>query len=407
MMAALIWRPNLEWTPEASLSELLHKGLLRLHHAVPLYAAGLFVLCMFVHGELVARRPPAAQLTRFYLMVSLGGALGGLLVGIAAPLAFDYYWEMPAALLAVPVAVLLLRRAWLVKAAGLATLAACSWLGYEYAAAVRDTTIAMSRNFYGTLRVKAEGGDEAGGDHSRWRLLHGVIEHGFQYRSPERRHEATSYYGETAGIGQALLGLRAIDAGAPQHVGLIGLGVGTLARYGRAGDRYRFYELNPQVLALARSHFSYLADSKARIETALGDARLVLEREAPQRFDLLAVDAFSSDSIPVHLITRQALAVYVRHLREGGVVAFHVSNLYLDLEPVVQAAAETSGMKAWAVDEDPPPDSPRYKSNWVLVTKNEALLEWLREREAGALLDEARAVRAWSDDHNNLFEVLR
>lgn len=403
MLGALVWRPNWEWTRAEPLSALFEKGLLPLRQAVPLYAVGLFLLCLFAHGELVARKPPPQQLTRFYLMVSLGGALGGTLVGIGAPMLFDAYWEMPAALLAVPLLVLALGRR-VQRVLAVLALAAGGWITWVHVATLHDTTIEMSRNFYGTLRVKSTpSGDKP--DVIR-RLLHGVIEHGHQLRHPTLRGKPTSYYGPGSGVAQALELLREARPGQPQRVGLVGLGVGTLAAYGRAGDTYRFYELNPAVLDLAQRHFSFLADSAARVEHALGDARLVLEREAPQGFDLLAVDAFSSDSIPVHLITREALAVYRRHLAAGGVVAFHVSNRYLDLAPVVAGVAAAHGLTAWKVSDEPEDDATLYESDWVLVTADTKLLDRLRARGKGVRV-EPPARAAWTDDHHNLFEVLR
>jgi len=362
------------------------------------------VLCMFFHGELVRRKPQPSHLTRFYLMVSLGGAIGGILVGVVAPLALYWYWELPAALL-VAVLLGLALASQRLKALALAALIACGFYGWRYLEYVHEDAIEISRNFYGTLRVKATAPD--GQPDARWRLLHGVITHGEQYRSADFSRLPTSYYGPGSGVAQAIYGLRELQPGKPQRIGLIGLGVGTLAVYGREGDLYRFYELNPAVLELAERRFSYLQDSQASIETPLGDARLVLEREAPQRFDVLAVDAFSSDSIPVHLITREAMGVYRRHLAEGGAVVFHVSNRYLNLQPVVRQIAEDQGLKAWLVIDDPEATSPLYKSDWIVVTANDALLAWLKARGKGALLVDTPQIRPWTDDYNNLFDVLK
>ncbi len=404
MMGGLAYRPNLEWTPDDGVFALIEQGLMPLDQAVPLYAWGLFVLCMFFHGELVQRKPAPAHLTRFYLMVSLGGALGGLLVGIVAPLLLDWTWELPAVLFITSLTVLALC-APRGKSLALAAAILCGFFGWRVVEAVHERTVEVSRNFYGTLRVRASHAEPD--PDLAWRLLHGVITHGEQYRDDSRRREPTSYYGASSGVGLALQALRDLRPRQAQHVGLIGLGVGTLAAYGREGDRYRFYELNPEVLELAERRFSYLADSRARIETPLGDARLMLEREPPQAFDLLAVDAFSSDSIPVHLLTREALATYRRHLAEGGVIAFHISNRYLDLQPVVQQLAEEAGLTPWLVIDDPPQDSPLYKSDWVLVSANRELEAWLRQQGHGERLAGTRRIRPWTDDFNNLFDVLR
>ncbi|HYF58398.1 MAG TPA: fused MFS/spermidine synthase [Burkholderiaceae bacterium] len=393
MLAGLSFRPE---------GAGVERAILRVEHAVPVYAFGLFVLCMFLHGELVARKPAPAHLTRFYLMVSLGGAVGGLLVGIAAPLAFAWYWELPLALTVVALLVAALSRGGL-RAAGAVATIACALLLGDYVRWIRDDVIELSRNFYGTLRVKAAVGDDPA--EVRHRLLHGVILHGEQFMNGEARALPTTYYGPGSGIGVALKSVQA--RGAPMRVGLIGLGVGTLAAYGRPGDTYRLYELNPVVPDIARRHFTYLADSLATIETELGDARLVLEREAPQRYDVLAVDAFSSDSIPVHLLTREALAVYRRHLAPGGTVVFHVTNRYLDLTGVVRRLADEAGMKAVMIDDDPPADSPLLSSTWIALTADDALAGTMRA--AGGTEPAAPPARreTWTDDHHNLFEVLK
>lgn len=383
----------------------IEEGLLHIEHAVPLYAFGLFVACMVCHGELVARKPAPAYLTRFYLMVSLGGAIGGLLTGIAAPLLLNYYWEFPAAL--VLLAALLTALAtghlrWLAGAAALATLA----LAVVFVVKVRDDVVELGRNFYGTLRVKATAPDSD--PTARWRLMHGVIVHGEQFRAPQHRALPTTYYGETSGVGRAIMGLRAVSPkDTPQRIGLVGLGVGTLATYGRPGDVYRIYELNPDVLTLARRSFTYLADSHARIDTPLGDARLVMEREPDQRYDVLAVDAFSSDSIPVHLLTREAARLYRRHLAPGGVIAIHISNRYLDLRGVVRQLADNLGVTAVRIVDVPPDDNPLYRSDWVLLTDNRALLDALAAARIGEPVVAPAGLRPWTDDFNNLFAVLK
>ncbi len=384
----------------------IEKGLLHLEHALPLYCFGLFVLCMFCHGELVTRKPATQYLTRFYLMVSLGGAIGGLCGGIAAPLLFDYYWEFPIALFAVAAIGIVVAQGSL-KFIAVAASIACAMLYATYNDYVRDDTLALTRNFYGTLRVKATGPDSD--KQAKWRLMHGVITHGEQFRAPEWRSLATSYYGESSGIGLAIKGLRSTqtEVSTPQKIGLIGLGVGTLATYGRTGDTYRIYELNPEVLAIAKKSFTYLSASKAKIETALGDARLVLEREPNQQFDVLAIDAFSSDSIPVHLITREAMALYKRHLKPNGVVAFHISNRYLDLTGVTKHLANDAGMKALLVKNDPNEDSYLYRSDWVLISNNSQFLQTLSDQGLGQEFGNTLRLRPWTDSFNNLFEVLK
>jgi hypothetical protein len=234
------------------------------------------------------------------------------------------------------------------------------------------------------------------------RLYHGTVNHGEQYLDPARRREVTSYYGPTSGVGLALANGRTPH----RRVGVIGLGTGTLALYGQAGDAYRFYEINPQVITLANTEFSFMRDSAAQIDMVLGDARLSMEKEAPQNFDVLAVDAFSGDSVPVHLITREAMAVYLRHLAPQGVIAMHVTNSYLRLAPVVLAVAQANGLHAVLV-HDEAENTPLRVTDWVLVARHPALLQ------AGALRQAAKAIAprpdlgVWTDDFNNLFAVLK
>ncbi len=261
-----------------------------------------------------------------------------------------------------------------------------------------------ARNFYGVMRVK-EYGVPGETSHVR-RLLHGVIMHGEQYLHPEYRGMVTTYYQHGSGIGAALLARRERPEGL--HVGVIGLGTGTLAAYGRKGDRYRFYEINPRVVDLAMQAFTYLEDSEAELELVLGDARLSLEREPPQDFDMLAVDAFSSDAIPVHLITREALGLYLRHMKPDGIVAFHVSNRFLELVPVVARLAAENQAHAVVVFETGGEDDSRTQSDWVLVSRDARALQAKEIEEAGAEAAEDRAsLRTWTDDYSNLVQILK
>ncbi|MBU6486103.1 MAG: fused MFS/spermidine synthase, partial [Betaproteobacteria bacterium] len=363
---------------------------------------GLFVACMFCHGELARLRPAPQFLTRFYLMVSLGGALGAVLIGIVVPVVLPANFDLALGLVAC--AALL---TWQVRRdppgfAALAIVAAATTVGCAIWGIDEfyDATIVTARNFYGVLRVQAIGTDS-----TRHRsLIHGTILHGTQYLAPQLRRRPTTYYTETSGVGRVLESLNPRTK--PLRVGVIGLGTGTLAAYGAKGDVYRFYDINPAVIRIARTEFTYLADSDARIETVLGDARLSLEREPPQQFDLLAIDAFSSDAIPVHLITSEALALYMRHVKPDGVIAFHVTNRYLDLVPVVAALAHAHRMQSvWIPDEGDDPLASR--SDWVLVSNNTALLANPRIAEAAKPIEAHPGWRLWTDDFNNLFQVLR
>ena len=366
------------------------------------FLTGLFVTCMFCHGELYRLRPSNRHLTAFYLWISVGGALGGLFVAVIAPLAFKAYYELGIGLVACALLAAIVYRGLnrVALAASLATLmgvtGAVCYDGFKFQDYVRLSV----RNFYGVLRVK-EYGTPGEPDHLR-RLLHGTIMHGEQYLTGAARRDLTSYYQVTSGVGKAIT---AKQAAGPVRVGVIGLGTGTLAGYGRKGDVIRFYDINPAVVAIARNEFGYLGDSEAKIEIALGDARLTLEREAPEKFDVLAVDAFSSDSIPVHLITKEALGVYLRHVKPDGIVAFHVSNRFLNLGPVVGQIAKASGAFAVNVYEKGAED--KTQSDWVLVSREPKALEVRLIKDASEPVEEQPGWRLWTDDYNNLVQVLK
>ncbi len=370
------------------------------------FLSGLFVTCLFCHGELYRLRPPPRHLTAFYLTVSAGGALGGLLVAVVAPLAFNGYYELGLAMVAVAF-LAALRCATLHDLARNMSLAALMGVTgaaiYDGLRFSQDVRLA-ARNFYGVLRVK-EYGTPGDPSHLR-RLLHGVIMHGEQYLHPEHRGLATTYYQHGSGIGAALIARRG-QPGA-MRVGVIGLGTGTLAAYGRKGDTYRFYDINPRVVEVAGREFTYLADSDATIELEIGDARLSLEHEPPQHFDVLVVDAFSSDAIPVHLITQQALALYLRHVKADGIVAFHVSNRFLALVPVVARLARANSAHAVAVFEDSDEDQSRTQSDWVLVSRDLKALQG-KEFEAvdAAPAEDREELRTWTDDYSNLIQILK
>ncbi len=366
------------------------------------FLTGLFVTCMFCHGELYRLRPSNRHLTAFYLWISVGGALGGLFVAVIAPLAFKAYYELGIGLVACALLAAIVYRGLnrVALAASLATLmgvtGAVCYDGFKFQDYVRLSV----RNFYGVLRVK-EYGTPGEPDHLR-RLLHGTIMHGEQYLTGAARRDLTSYYQVTSGVGKAIT---AKQAAGPVRVGVIGLGTGTLAGYGRKGDVIRFYDINPAVVAIARNEFGYLGDSEAKIEIALGDARLTLEREAPEKFDVLAVDAFSSDSIPVHLITKEALGVYLRHVKPDGIVAFHVSNRFLNLGPVVGQIAKASG--AFAVNVYEKGEEDKTQSDWVLVSREPKALEVRLIKDASEPVEEQPGWRLWTDDYNNLVQVLK
>ena len=282
-------------------------------------------------------------------------------------------------------------------------------LGILFVAQVRkDSAAAIStaRNFYGVLKVFEHNPDLP--EQHYYSLVHGVTSHGLQFANPPQSTWVTTYYGEDSGVGVAMNHLPQRRA---WHIGIVGLGTGTVAAYGRPGDRVRVYEINPQVEELARSRFSYLDDSPAEVDVVMGDARLSMERELakqqPQQFDVLALDAFSSDAIPAHLLTKEAFETYFAHLKSDGVLAVHTSNRYLDLQPVVETLARHFGYKALTISDSPPDKSWwLFRSTWVLVTKSEAMIgdETLSLR-ADSPSD--RKVSLWTDDQTSIYEILR
>ncbi len=349
-----------------------NRGVLDVSLAVPLYTIGMMMAAFFCNGELALSKPVPRYLTHFYLTISLGGALGGMLVGLVAPRVFPTYFELPVALvLLASLAVFVARKTrWLIGPAIVATLAT-AWFGSEYIGFLRDDVVYMHRNFYGTLRVKEQGQ----GDQQVRRLLHGVILHGEQPTISATRLEPGTYYARTSGVGRAI---EAKQTQGPVRLGFVGLGVGTLSAYGRAGDVVRFYELDPDVLALAKTQFSYLSSSPATIEFMIGDARLSMEREllsgARQAYDVLAIDAFSSDSIPVHLITSEAAALFFQHLKPDGILAYHISNRFLDLKPVLANIAQANNLSVRLITDSPGDGSTSSITDWVLLARSPAAL---------------------------------
>lgn len=354
-------------------------------------AVTLFVCLLVCHGELVRARPEPAGLTRYYLAIAGGGAIGGLFVAVAAPKLFTGYYEYPLALIAT--CVLAVLAAWRERghfqwdnqlralALGAAT---CSLLLSPTA------SLETTRNFFGTLRV-TEGHTRAGLAYRQ--LTHGQTTHGLQFVDKDSRRQPTAYYGWNSAAGIVLAGLPPAA-----RIGLVGLGAGTLARYGQAGQTIRIYELDPGVIHMAQRWFTYLSDSPAKIEIVEGDARVRLREEASQGFDALAVDAFSSDSIPVHLLTRQAADLYRRHLRDDGVLLIHISNRMLKLEPVVTAMARRIGWSAQYVHSGGDDTRGTYDANWMVLARKPQPVPGARP--AGSQVIE------WTDDFASLWRVL-
>jgi hypothetical protein len=418
---------------------------------IPVYCAGLWICCMFCHGELARLKPHPAYLTSFYLMISLGGAMGAVFVALVAPHVFSGYYELQCALGLCAILVLVVqyrdpsgvfdKKRW--QPAGLVLVGLVIALLANLVMTVREhqkEARLSVRNFYGVLRVidhdgasdnpasgpstgeapkptsppAAKGSIVVAPNHvpmylspyqtSYRRLMNGTIDHGLQFLSPQLRRNPTSYYSENSGIGVAL---KAIAPRGALRVGVIGLGAGTLAAYGRLGDRYTFYEINPLDVRIANEEFAFLRDSEAKIDIVLGDARLSLESERPQKFDALVVDAFSSDSIPVHLLTREAFEIYFRHLKQDGVLALHISNQYLNLQPVVESAAVTLQKEAVLVDNGDNHPQGIYSAAWILLGSPQGFFGRQEMESAGAILLPTGSNNLWTDNYSSLFRILK
>jgi spermidine synthase len=373
--------------------------------AAPLYLAGLMVACMFCHGELASLKPDPAHLTRFYLMMSLGGALGAVLVAIVAPLALRGYFELGIALVLLALLVALRLRGIAVlgaAAVAVATLVLVVKSGSEYSEGKR----VMERDFYGVVRT------EDLPDPIPYRAMyHGGIMHGGQLLGDAMRGRPADYFGPTSGYGRVFRSLRELRPKQPLSVGIIGLGAGVVASWMKPGDGLTFYEISPRVVDVARREFTFLADTPAKTELVMGDGRLSLEREPPRGYDLLGIDAFSGDSIPMHLVTREAMAIYVKHIKQDGVIVFQATNRFVDLLPVVKRLAEEFGMEAVNVSDAPEAyEGPEYwysSTDQIIVTRNRKLLARQPIAEAAEKIADRPELPTFTDSHHNLLRILK
>ncbi len=378
------------------------------------YSFFLFAACMIAHGELYRLRPDPGHLTRFYLMVSIGGALGGLFVNLAAPNMFSGYLELYLgwAALAVLMAVLTFYRPtalaprWRFLHDGwVGALAVVLVIFFFYGVAIQHReALFRERDFYGVVRVDA--------DEQTYKLVHGITFHGTQYRDPGRRLVPTSYFWDGGGFG-LLMRNHPKYGREPMRVGVLGLGIGVMAAYGNGGDTYRFYEISPIVQKLAQGHggfFSFLHDTPARVEVVKGDARISLENEVPQAYDLLALDVFSSDAIPVHLLTLEAFELYLRHLAPEGILIVHISNRHLDLRPVVWKIGQALGLRVISLNvlKIPENQSAARPSHFMALTRNPALFDQPDIAAAADPMENfSTDIRLWTDNYSNLFKVLK
>jgi hypothetical protein len=390
------WLLPLAWV--AITMAVAQQGLVSLKMSLVMLMGALFVICMFCHGELARLRPEAAQLTAYYLTLSGGGALGGVFVGLVAPRVFNEYLELPIGVFAsVILALWLLYDLASKRILRIAAVAAAGTAAATLMPEAAPRHFVRMRNFYGTLQVADTGSTIT----AMRTLFNGPIQHGMQFLAPERSKMPTTYYGTASGVAIANGTLR--QSGAPMRIGVIGLGTGTLAAFGKPGDVIRFYEINPAVIDVANAEFRYIRESEAKVEVEEGDARLSMEREQPHNFDLLVVDAFAGDSIPVHLMTLDAFQLYLRHLKPSGALAIHVTNKHLDLAPVVQRIASEIGIPAALVNNSSDSMNMIHFSSWVILTRNPALnkrLSYLQSPIKGK-------APLWTDDYSNLLRILR
>jgi hypothetical protein len=384
--------------------------------AILFFLVECFLAGFFCHAEAYALRPQRpSETTVFYLLIAAGGAAGTFFIGIASPLIFSANYDLAISFLVTAVVAIAVtwhdgwpqRLLWTTASVLLFIFAIML-----HAAYTRDAMLEV-RNFYGTLRVKQTTTPQA--DPERM-LLNGTIQHGTQIFGNGLTRTPTTYYTVDSGIGLALRfccnagssdSARGNDVDRSRNIGVIGLGAGTLAAYGHPGDRIRFYEINPLVQPIAQNLFTYLRDSPAQITFAEGDARTSLAREAPQNFDVLAVDAFSGDAIPLHLLTIEAITLYKKHLAPDGIVAFHASNQYLNLAPEIAQLAIAANMQSRLIESPGDESTGAYRSTWVLLTNSPTFFDRPEVAPAATETPTTPRLRPWTDDYSSLLPILQ
>jgi SAM-dependent methyltransferase len=390
----------LAYLPTLGLSEI------PIYLSMAINLSAFFVACMVCHGELARLQPHPSQLTGYYLMLAVGGAAGGFFVGVIAPYWFNSNYELSIGILLTGIVAAIAviprttftRPAWrnVSIAATTILLLALGWIRVDDHIDETSGADVTLRNFYGTLQVYSNPEEDYRS------MLHGQIVHGRQHIGADKLDLPTTYYSADGGAGKAMQ-IKAADG--PLRVGVVGLGVGTLVSYGRKNDYFRLYEIDPLVIDIARSNFSYLSRTAATTEIVLGDARLQLENEPAQQFDVLVVDAFSGDSVPVHLLTREAFTQYFRHLKPNGVLAVHITNRFLDLQPVVKTAADHFGKDVRLVDFDGDRERLVFRSRWALISGDRAFFKHAALVDATAI-PAHKNFRPWKDDYSSIFSIL-
>jgi SAM-dependent methyltransferase len=372
--------------------------------AVPFYCVSLFILCFFLHGELYRLRPAAGTGTSFYLLLSAGSAIGSIFAGVVAPEIFRANYEVVISLALTAVLALIVtwsfgfmaRIFWTAGVIGLCVV------GVVQARAWQRDTLVQLRSFYGTLRVTE----------THWppiaettrTLYNGTIQHGAQFFFNGMRMKPASYYAPSSGVG---LALDLCCNGQPKRVAVVGLGAGALAAYGQPGDVFRFYEIDPLVKRIADNLFTYLRETPAHVDVVLGDARSSISRERSAPYDVIVLDAFSGDAVPVHLLTQQAIALYRKHLKPDGILAFHISSQYLDMEPVLAREAQQAGMHAITVHSRQDESKGIFNADWVLLTNNKSFLtlpQVASQSQPSAMRDN---IALWTDDYSSLLPILK
>jgi len=387
------------------------EGNFHIKYSIPIFCVGLFICCMLCHGELALRKPAPQYLTLFYLMVSVGGAVGGIFVAIIAPRVFNSYLELPIGLVACGVLCVIVlfnleffrwgpNPVRFLLAIGVGLLA-----GYLVRKELEDRKgyHLFARNFYGELRIRD---DDVGQEYALRNLLHGTINHGSQRLNEEHRYDVNSYYAPSSGIGRTMAAKQGLG---PVRYGVVGMGAGVMTGYCRAGDYVRVYEINPLVKSLSeRGEFTFFGHCAGDKDVLMGDARLTMEKQKPPNYDVLVIDAFSSDAIPVHLLTKEVMQLYFTLLKPDGVLAVHISNRYLDLAPVCERGAEFVGKKATVVADDASDNTFANSTTWVLITSPDNNV-FQNPSFEGANMYPASAdakFRGWTDDYSSILPIL-
>jgi hypothetical protein len=435
-----LWATRNAWMSYVSLDPGNHD---KIQIDAALSFAGMFLVCMLCHGELVRLRPHPRHLTSFYLLIAAGGAVGGLFVSLLAPMIFTTGYtewaiaELGGCLLAIAIVLgteengSLRQHPWLF-APGLILLAGGLYSGAVQGLGANSDVIAARRNFYGVVSVTSDVLNVKGKSQPVRYLINGRTRHGMQFVDKTLQHEPTAYYRRDSGVGLAIDYFSTLPS---VRVGAIGLGVGTLAAYAGKNDEFVFYEINPQVRELANEYFTFLGDARermthgaGRLDIVMGDARLSLERElnlggrgpepgargqitkrdtdpSPRGFQVLVVDAFTGDAIPTHLLTSEAGDIYRRQLDPQGVLAIHISNRFLDIDPVVRGLAEHLHFKVLRIDSKGDNDRDASTVDWMLLTRNEELLEKLGSAAAKPPAEPKSLL--WTDEYSDLFRILK